>query len=528
MSESRWHDSDPRPPFGNVPGPGFRPARYVPEPAPRERRRPGDGKPAAWEGPGWYREDPGPGEPRPGPSSPPPSQPGASRQPGASQPAPSGFTDPFRAVPMASPRPAGPEDRRGDPGDRRPVRRPEAGPGRRPEAGPGRRPEAERDPRAVREPESDQAAGSARSWRWGQWSGGPGTGIVVIAAVLGALVTVATKHDPGTLLGAFVLAGSVAAGFAVRPRSVYLLIPVPVLCYLVFALAAGLVRDHATSSTSGLTVNAAQWIANGFLAMAAATVVLALITGGRWLWARRTGQAGAGARSEPSSRPHSQARDTRDIRDGREARPEPEADRGGLLRGGTPPEPSFRPDPAWTDDRWERPGPGNPLDQGGRWAQGDDSGGRNYRDERGFGGQDRGGPDRGAPDRGAPDRGAPDRGRDGDPRWRGSQDRADGQWGRGGQNEDQWRGGGPDRGGRDYGARDDFWDRGPQDRRRGRGSREPGDQGPGDWRRRPPGPPSFGSPRNLAPGARRSAGTHGSRMTGGARVTDGKGRASRA
>ena len=48
----------------------------------------------------------------------------------------------------------------------------------------------------------------ARSWRWGQLSGGQGLGIVVIAAVLGALVSVATKHEPGTLLGGFVVAGS--------------------------------------------------------------------------------------------------------------------------------------------------------------------------------------------------------------------------------------------------------------------------------------------------------------------------------
>src|ERR1700760_3903224 len=58
MSEPRWDDSDPRPPFGSAPGPGFRPARNVPEPPTGGYRRLGDGKPAAWEEPGWYREDP--------------------------------------------------------------------------------------------------------------------------------------------------------------------------------------------------------------------------------------------------------------------------------------------------------------------------------------------------------------------------------------------------------------------------------------------------------------------------------------
>ena len=159
-------------------------------------------------------------------------------------------------------------------------------------------------------PRPDDAAGAggpreaeddgrpARSWRWGQLSGGQGLGIVVIAAALGALVSVATKHEPGPLLGGFVVAGSLIAVLAVRPRSAYLMIPVPALCYLVSALAAGLARNHSASSSSALTVNAAQWIANGFLTMAAATVVAIVITAGRWFWARRARGAQAGPRPQ--------------------------------------------------------------------------------------------------------------------------------------------------------------------------------------------------------------------------------------
>ena len=62
-------------------------------------------------------------------------------------------------------------------------------------------------------------AGPARSWRWGQLSGGLGLGIVVIAAAVGAVVSVVTKHEPGTLLGGFVVAGTLAAALAVRQRS---------------------------------------------------------------------------------------------------------------------------------------------------------------------------------------------------------------------------------------------------------------------------------------------------------------------
>ena len=272
--------------------------------------------------------------------------------------------------------------------------------------------------------------------------------IVAIATLVGAIVTVVTKRDPGTVLGGFVILGTLAAGFAVRQRSAYLLIPVPVLCYLIFALATGLVRHHDITSSSGLTVDAAQWIANGFMTMAAATVVAVVIWAARWFWAWHTNRAGVSGRSpaaSPAARPD---RAGRAGRADRTARPEPEArsrpggepgaDHPGQLRGGPPPERAFGPEPAWPHD--PRDGQG-PLDQGARWAQGDDSGDRGYRDEREFGnpGRDFGNP------------------------------------------------------GRD----DDFWERRAEDRRWSRG-REPGDEGQGDWRRRPPRPPSYGSSRDLA------------------------------
>ena len=206
-------------------------------------------------------------------------------------------------------------------------------------------------------PRQDEAAGArgsreaegdgrpARSWRWGQMSGGQGLGIVVIAAAAGALVSVATKHEPGTLLGGFVVAGSLAAVLAVRQRSAYLMIPVPVLCYLVFALAAGLVRSQSAPSSSALTVNAAQWIANGFLTMAAATAVAIVITAGRGLWARRARGAGTEAAPRPQACPagprRPDTRETRETRGARDARPDP----------GVRPRAAGRRDPRWPDER---------------------------------------------------------------------------------------------------------------------------------------------------------------------------------
>ncbi len=321
MSEPRWHDSDPRPPFGSAPGPGFRPARNVPEPPTGGYRRIGDGKPAAWEEPGWYREDPEQARNRAAQDR--SAQDwriqdrsaqdrAAQGRPALRGQASSGWTDPFRAVPMSGPRPDEAADPREAEGDGRP----------------------------------------ARSWRWGQLSGGLGLGIVVIAAVLGALVSVATKHEPGPLLGGFVVAGSLGAVLAVRQRSAYLMIPVPVLCYLVFALATGLARNHSAPNSSALTVNAAQWIANGFLTMAAATVVAIVVTAGRWLWARRARGAEAGPRPQtgPAGRRRPDPRETRGTGERPGAR-ETGGARGARPDPGARPHAAGRREPRWPDER---------------------------------------------------------------------------------------------------------------------------------------------------------------------------------
>ena len=108
------------------------------------------------------------------------------------------------------------------------------------------------------------------------------------------------RSAPGFLLGFFVVASTVAASMAVRPRAGRMIFPVPVLSYLVAALISGVVFDRsAGASNTVLAIGAALWIASGFSAMALATVLAVVITTVRWfLWRRRRpatrhpGQAG--------------------------------------------------------------------------------------------------------------------------------------------------------------------------------------------------------------------------------------------
>jgi hypothetical protein len=108
--------------------------------------------------------------------------------------------------------------------------------------------------------------------------------LIAGAAGLGALLTIVTGSDPGFLLGVLVVAGTVAAALAVSARRAYLIIPAPALAYLVAATLSGLVNDRAAdTSRTMLTINAARWVASGFLAMTAATALAAVIAVARWL-----------------------------------------------------------------------------------------------------------------------------------------------------------------------------------------------------------------------------------------------------
>jgi hypothetical protein len=123
---------------------------------------------------------------------------------------------------------------------------------------------------------------------WGRLPAWAGVLMVVAAAALGAVVTVATHREPGSALGALVFAGTLAAATSVRARAAYAIIPVPALAYAVAAALSGYVHDRAADTTrAALAVSAVQWIADGFIAMAAATALAVLITLARWMLSRR-------------------------------------------------------------------------------------------------------------------------------------------------------------------------------------------------------------------------------------------------
>jgi hypothetical protein len=108
------------------------------------------------------------------------------------------------------------------------------------------------------------------------------------AALLGVLGTLLTGSEPGKLLSYLLIIGSVVAAVGIRRRSLYLLIPLPALTFFVCAVITGAVKDSSidTSKTElGLTF--LQWIAGVFFSMCAATILVLLIGGGRWLLSRQ-------------------------------------------------------------------------------------------------------------------------------------------------------------------------------------------------------------------------------------------------
>jgi hypothetical protein len=133
------------------------------------------------------------------------------------------------------------------------------------------------------------AAGPPGRW-WGTLPGRLGIGLVIGGAAAGLLVTLLAGREPGLVLGIFLLAETAAGALAVRPRAAYLIIPVPALAYLAAAIVAGLVHDRAAdTSHTALVISAAQWIASGFLAMSAATLLAIVVAVVRGVAARRHG-----------------------------------------------------------------------------------------------------------------------------------------------------------------------------------------------------------------------------------------------
>ena len=137
--------------------------------------------------------------------------------------------------------------------------------------------------------------------------------ILLAAAVLGVVGTVVTGREPGFWLGFCTIVGSIIAALAIRRRRLYVLIPLPALVLFVGTTVTGAIHDRGVdTSTTEIGVNFLQWIANVFFAMCAATILVLVIAGGRWLLSRQLvsgqfpmsgGGAGNGARPRPGPSP---------------------------------------------------------------------------------------------------------------------------------------------------------------------------------------------------------------------------------
>ena len=140
---------------------------------------------------------------------------------------------------------------------------------------------------------------------WGALQGGLCVCLVVASTALGAIVTMVAGKIPGGLLGTFVVIGTIAAALAVRPGAGRMILPVPVLSYLVAALVSGVIYNRGTgASNTALAIGAAQWIANGFFPMALATALAIVIIIIRWfLWRRHRSVTPSPAWSVPAAGP---------------------------------------------------------------------------------------------------------------------------------------------------------------------------------------------------------------------------------
>jgi hypothetical protein len=136
---------------------------------------------------------------------------------------------------------------------------------------------------------------------------------LLAAALLGVIGTLVTGREPGFWLGFCTVVGSIIAAVGIQRRRLYMLIPLPALVLFFGAAVTGAFHDRSVdTSTTEIGVNFLQWIANVFFAMCAATILVLVIAGGRWLLSRQLvagqfpmsgGGAGSGARPRPGPSP---------------------------------------------------------------------------------------------------------------------------------------------------------------------------------------------------------------------------------
>jgi hypothetical protein len=105
-----------------------------------------------------------------------------------------------------------------------------------------------------------------------------GVMILVGVTAVGALIDGIAGGGPGLILGLALVIGAVLAALLIPARLVWVVVPLPPLVFVVMAVAGGVVADrHAADSTTRLTAAAGGWAAEGFGAMATATLLTGLI-----------------------------------------------------------------------------------------------------------------------------------------------------------------------------------------------------------------------------------------------------------
>jgi len=144
--------------------------------------------------------------------------------------------------------------------------------------------------------------------RWvGAWSVKVAMLVLAAGTLLGIIFTLVAGREPGFLLGLFITLSAAIATLGVRRGGVYLFFPLPALFAFVAAILTGEIHDRQlASSTAGTAAGFTQWLAGVFYPMCAATIVVLLVGGARWLLARQLVSGGFGMsadRPEPWDRP---------------------------------------------------------------------------------------------------------------------------------------------------------------------------------------------------------------------------------
>ena len=111
---------------------------------------------------------------------------------------------------------------------------------------------------------------------------------LVAGTLIGIVGTLVAGSEPGFLLSLFIIVGAIVATLGVRPGAVYLFFPLPAFAFFAGAVITGKIHDSSlSSSTAGLAAGFTQWVAGIFFPMCAATILVLLIGGARWLLSRQ-------------------------------------------------------------------------------------------------------------------------------------------------------------------------------------------------------------------------------------------------